>query len=194
MAAAFTPVYGLDPARALTQYVHRIWQVPQGLPQATIYSIWQTHDGYLWMGTQTGLVRFDGVRFTTFDSASVPELKNAWIGNLLEDRQENLWIGSSDAGLFRLHEGAIKRFSPAEGLPSDSVHCLASARNGDVWVCTSQGLARIVGDKVTAYGARQGIPAGVVVAAAESAGERIHADDRGGDYVDGPFRNRAEPD
>jgi ligand-binding sensor domain-containing protein len=70
---AFTPLYGLDPSRALTQYVHRIWQVPQGLPQAAIYSIWQTRDGYLWLGTQTGLVRFDGVRFTTFDSASVPE-------------------------------------------------------------------------------------------------------------------------
>jgi signal transduction histidine kinase/ligand-binding sensor domain-containing protein len=168
LAAVFTPAYGLDPSRALTQYVHRIWQVPQGLPQAAIYSIWQTHDGYLWLGTQTGLVRFDGVRFTTFDSASVPELKNAWIGNLLEDRRQNLWIGSSDVGLVRLHEGAIRRFSSADGLPSNSVHCLAPARNGDVWVCTSQGIARIAGDKVTAYGARQGLPAGTILAAAEA--------------------------
>jgi ligand-binding sensor domain-containing protein len=59
--------YALDPARKLTQYVHRIWQVQQGLPQAWIDSIVQTHDGYLWLGTQSGLVKFDGVRFTTID-------------------------------------------------------------------------------------------------------------------------------
>src|SRR5579863_7020197 len=141
--AALAPVYALDPSLALTQYIHRIWQVTQGLPQAAIYSIWQTDDGYLWLGTQTGLVRFDGVRFTSFDSPNVPGLKNAWVGNLFEDRQNNLWIGSIDAGLFRLHDGIVKRFSSAEGLPSDSVHCLVPARNGDLWVCTSQGMARI---------------------------------------------------
>jgi ligand-binding sensor domain-containing protein/signal transduction histidine kinase len=165
---ALVPVYGLDPSLALTQYIHRIWQVTQGLPQAAIYSIWQTHDGYLWLGTQTGLVRFDGVRFTSFDSPNEPKLKNAWVGNLFEDRQQNLWIGASDAGLFRLHDGVIKRFSPAEGLPSDSVHCLVPARNGDLWVCTSRGMARISGDKAVAYGPAQGLPAGAIYAAAET--------------------------
>jgi ligand-binding sensor domain-containing protein/signal transduction histidine kinase len=166
--AALAPVYALDPSLALTQYIHRIWQVTQGLPQAAIYSIWQTHDGYLWLGTQTGLVRFDGVRFTSFDSPSVPGLKNAWVGNLFEDRQNNLWIGSIDAGLFRLHDGIVKRFSSAEGLPSDSVHCLVPARNGDLWVCTSQGMARISGDKAVAYGTAQGLPAGAIFAATEA--------------------------
>jgi ligand-binding sensor domain-containing protein/signal transduction histidine kinase len=165
---ALAPVYGLDPSLALTQYIHRIWQVTQGLPQAAIYSIWQTHDGYLWLGTQTGLVRFDGVRFTSFDSPNVPGLKNAWVGNLFEDRQNNLWIGSIDAGLFRLHDGIVKRFSSAEGLPSESVHCLVPARNGDLWVCTSQGMARITGDKAVPYGAAQGLPAGAIYAATEA--------------------------
>ena len=166
--AALVPVYGLDPSLALTQYIHRIWQVTQGLPQAAIYSIWQTHEGYLWLGTQTGLVRFDGVRFTSFDSPSVPALRNAWVGNLFEDRQNNLWIGSSDAGLFRLRDGIVKRFSSADGLPSDSVHCLVPARNGDLWVCTSQGMARISGDKAVAYGAAQGLPGGAIYAATEA--------------------------
>jgi len=166
--AALAPVYGLDPSLALTQYIHRIWQVTQGLPQAAIYSIWQTHDGYLWLGTQTGLVRFDGVRFTSFDNPNVPGLKNAWVGNLFEDRQNNLWIGSSDAGLFRLRDGIVQRFSSVEGLPSDSVHCLVPARNGDLWVCTSQGMARITGDKAVAYGPAQGLPAGAIFAATEA--------------------------
>ena len=57
----------LDPSKTLSQYVRRIWQVQQGLPQASIDALLQTRDGYLWLGTQTGLVKFDGVRFTTID-------------------------------------------------------------------------------------------------------------------------------
>src|SRR6478672_3506496 len=65
LAACATRAYALDPSRTLTQYVHRIWQVQQGLPQASIYAILQTRDGYVWLGTQMGLVKFDGVRFTS---------------------------------------------------------------------------------------------------------------------------------
>src|SRR6267154_1325718 len=55
----------LDPQRPLSQCLRRIWQVQQGLPQATIFSICQTQDGFIWLGTRTGLVRFDGLRFTS---------------------------------------------------------------------------------------------------------------------------------
>ena len=61
----FTPAWGLEPGRAITQALLRKWQVPQGLPQATITKIVQTSDGYLWLGTQSGLYRFDGIRFVT---------------------------------------------------------------------------------------------------------------------------------
>ena len=54
----------LDPSRSLTQYFHRVWQIQPGLPQASIYCVLQTQDAYLWLGTQLGLVRFDGVRFS----------------------------------------------------------------------------------------------------------------------------------
>lgn len=162
------PLYSLDPSLALTQYIHRIWQVTQGLPQAAIYSIWQTHEGYLWLGTQTGLVRFDGVRFTSFDTPNFPELKNAWVGNLLEDNRHNLWIGTNDAGLFRLRDGVVQRYSSAEGLPSDSVHCLVPGRKDELWVCTSRGLAQITGGKLVAYGSGQGLAADAVFAAAET--------------------------
>ena len=54
---------GLDPNHKLTQYLHRTWQTQAGLAQASIYVVTQTHDGYLWVGTQSGVVRFDGVEF-----------------------------------------------------------------------------------------------------------------------------------
>ena len=67
---------GLDPAKAITQYTHDVWQTEQGLPQNTVPAIVQTRDGYLWLGTELGLARFDGVRFTVFDEASTPEIKS----------------------------------------------------------------------------------------------------------------------
>ena len=76
----------LDPRKSLTQYVHDTWQTEQGLPQNSVTAITQTRDGYLWLGTQEGLVRFDGVRFTVFDTRSTPELGNNFVLCLPEDR------------------------------------------------------------------------------------------------------------
>src|SRR5215212_5220073 len=65
LVAAFVaqPLFALDPSRALTQYVHDTWSTDVGLPQATVRALLQTRDGYLWIGTEEGLARFDGVRF-----------------------------------------------------------------------------------------------------------------------------------
>src|SRR5262249_4404988 len=96
------PAFALAPNRTLTQYLHRIWQLPQGLPDATVTSILQTDDGYLLLGTETGLVRFDGVRFSEINGGSSGPLKGAWIRHILEDRQHVLWIGTNDAAFIRL--------------------------------------------------------------------------------------------
>ena len=90
-----TSLLALDPNRTLTQYVHRIWTVQQGLPTGTIYDIWQTRDGYIWLGTQTGLVRFDGVRFTAAENIypGVPE--NLWVRAGFEDSSGSLWVATN---------------------------------------------------------------------------------------------------
>jgi ligand-binding sensor domain-containing protein len=94
-AACGSALYGLDPSRTLTQYVHRIWQVQQGLPESSIYSLLQTRDGYLWLGTQTGLVRFDGVRFSMLESIYPGAPANVWIRAAIEDSQGAVWIGTN---------------------------------------------------------------------------------------------------
>jgi ligand-binding sensor domain-containing protein/signal transduction histidine kinase len=131
----------LDPGRTLTQYVHRIWQVPQGLPQASIYAIAQTTDGQLWLGTQKGLVNFDGVRFTTVVLRSGVSLADVWVTALHEDRAHALWIGTDESGLFRFERGVLTRFTRRDGLPSDAVRCLFEDRSGRLWVCTPDGIA-----------------------------------------------------
>src|SRR5687768_13183401 len=74
--ALFTPrpAEALDPYRALTQYVQDTWDTRDGLPRNYVKAILQTHDGYLWIGTQAGLVRFDGARFTIYNSTNTPAL------------------------------------------------------------------------------------------------------------------------
>lgn len=150
-------VYPLAPNRTLTQYVHRIWQVPQGLPEGTIFAIRQTTDGYLWLGTQTGLVRFDGVRFNPIHEAEDISLTDLWVQDLLEDQQHDLWVASDGAGLVRFGNGKARRFTEVDGLPSENIHCLLADRRGGLWCGTTGGLARLAEGKFTVYTKEQGL-------------------------------------
>jgi ligand-binding sensor domain-containing protein/two-component sensor histidine kinase len=148
----------LDPSRTLSQYVHRIWQVQQGLPQASLYAIVQTHDGYLWLGTETGLVRFDGARFTVVDELGGLSIAGARITRLVEDRHGTLWIGTHESGVIALQNGKARRYTRGDGLPSDSVQWLFVDADGRLWVCTPNGVAEVVGDRVRAFGSVDGLP------------------------------------
>jgi len=138
-----TGAAALDAAKAITQYLHDIWQTRDGLPQNTITAIAQTPDGYLWLGTREGLIRFDGVRFTVFDSNTTPEITQDQVLSLLADRQGRLWIGTWGGGLLRLEAGRFTRYTSEDGLPGDLVSALFEDREGRLWVGTDgAGLAR----------------------------------------------------
>src|SRR5882757_9011360 len=96
---------GLDPQLSLTQYTHRVWLTQQGFNQATVQRIWQGPSGYIWLATQRGLVRFDGVRFTPAETL-FHDLPNLWVRGGMEDADGGLWIGTSDAGVFYLKDRA----------------------------------------------------------------------------------------
>ncbi len=137
-AICLRPAMGLDPSRTLTQYAHRIWQTQQGLPQGTIYSLLQTHDGYVWLGTQTGLIRFDGVRFEMLGNIRRSAPSNVWIRSAMEDSHHALWMATAESGLLRMEGDQVTPY-----LSSANVQCVAQAKNGDVWACTTDGAARI---------------------------------------------------
>ena len=86
------PVFALDPQRAPNRYGHAVWLARDGLAQDFVQAIAQTADGYLWVGTLGGLVRFDGVRFTVFDSSTTPGLNDVRITALAPARDGALWI------------------------------------------------------------------------------------------------------
>src|SRR5881397_1812599 len=113
---AAVPLRALDPARPPNRYGHDAWLTRDGLPQEFVQAITQTRDGYLWIGTLGGLVRFDGVRFTVFDPGNTPGLRDARILALCPARDGALWIGTAAGGVARLEHGLIRPFEP----PSES--------------------------------------------------------------------------
>ncbi|MCM2255449.1 MAG: PAS domain S-box protein [Vicinamibacteria bacterium] len=130
----------LDATKALTQYGLDAWNLDQGLPNATVNAVLQTREGYLWLGTFEGLARFDGVRFTVFNRANTPALRNNGIRALCEDREGGLWIGTNGGGLTRLQDGRFEGFTREQGLTSDIVRALhTDLRDGAVWIGTNGG-------------------------------------------------------
>src|SRR6185503_6375074 len=100
----------LDSNRSLKEFGHQAWLTENGLPQNTVQSIVQTHDGYLWIGTQEGLARFDGLSFTVFDKENTPAFKSNDIRFLHEDLRGRLWISTS-YGLVCGHDGQFISFT-----------------------------------------------------------------------------------
>jgi diguanylate cyclase (GGDEF)-like protein len=173
------PVLGLDPGFAVTQYGHRGWTVEQGLPQNSVRAIVQTRDGHLWLGTEAGLVRFDGIRFVVFDGKNTPELPDPHVLVLFEDSQGNLWIGTRGGGLVRHRDGAFTRFTTTSGLPHDIVRSIYEDRGKRLWVGTDGGVARREGDH---FVVPQGLntPTFSVMAIAEAEGALWLGTDGGG--------------
>jgi signal transduction histidine kinase/CheY-like chemotaxis protein/ligand-binding sensor domain-containing protein len=153
-----TPVQALDPSKALTQYVHEIFQQEQGLPENDVTAVIQTRDGYIWLGTEEGLVRFDGVHFSVFDRSNTPELTSPYIVALLEGRDGSLWIGASAGGVYRLKDGKFSTYKTPDGLASDDVRAFFEASDGSLWIATAgHGLGRLKGGEFSRYTTKDGL-------------------------------------
>ncbi len=117
----------LDPQKDLRHYGYRSWQTDSGLPQDTVHAIIQTRDGYIWLGTEGGLVRFDGVQFVVYDKQAPAHLPSATINSLFEDSDGDLWIGTDD-GLVRRRGSQFVTLTTANGLPSNTVWSVFQTR------------------------------------------------------------------
>ncbi|MFC2155009.1 two-component regulator propeller domain-containing protein [Acidobacteriota bacterium] len=149
--------FALDPGKAVTQYVHDTWQIKDGLPQDTIFAVTQTGDGYIWLATTDGLVRFDGVRFTPFNKSNTPEIKNNKIFALFHSRDDSLWIGTGGGGVTRLKNGKFTAFDQKDGLSHDLIRSLYEDSEGILWIGTENGLNRLKDSKFTIYTTKEGL-------------------------------------
>lgn len=122
-----------------TPFTFRSWQREQGLPENYVRALAQIRDGYVWVGTDEGVSRFDGVNF--FSLGPQEGFQGGPVQVLFGDTRGALWIGSAAGGLSCWQAGHLQRFTVRDGLPSDSITALAEDHDGRLWVGTQSGLA-----------------------------------------------------
>ena len=147
VSASTTAAYGLDPARALSQFVREEWGVERGFVGGVVRAIAETPDGYLWLGTDQGLVRFDGATFTLVSESDV-SASGAAVLDLAVDGNGDLWIRRRGPNVQRLSKGrfedALWSLSPKE----EFVMAIARGRNGTVLLAARfHGIARHAGGR-----------------------------------------------
>ncbi len=119
----------LDPSLDISQYAHPAWRIREGFSKGRITSIAQTPDGYLWLGTEFGLLRFDGVRNVLWDETRVQHLPSRYIRNLLTARDGRLWIGTYK-GLASWKDGKLTEYRELAG---QTVDALIEDHEGTIW-------------------------------------------------------------
>ena len=162
----FCRVAALNPSKALTQYSVTLWTQEQGLPQNTISAIAQTADGYLWLGTDEGLARFDGYEFVVF-SRDTCKLPSNSILALAAGTDGALWIGTP-SGLTEYRNRAFRTYTQKDGLPGNSVSSLFVDHAGILWVAAGGNLSRFDGRRFTNYLRERDIPIKLVRAVTEN--------------------------
>ena len=128
------------PACGVRQYFVHLWQTEDGLPQNAITAIVQTRDGYIWLGTYAGLVRFDGVRFVLFDSSTTAAMKSSRVTSLYEDSSGALWIGHETGEVTQYREGRFQTMPPMGAGKARKVFAIGEDEEGDVWQMDDEGV------------------------------------------------------
>jgi signal transduction histidine kinase/ligand-binding sensor domain-containing protein len=157
-----------------SHYSLDFWQEAQGFPSTRIRSIVQARDGYLWMATYSGLVRFDGVSFALFNLKS-GSLRYDEVWGLKEDREGGLWIGTYGGGLTLLKDGRFATFTTADGLPDDAIRSLDVDPEGNVWAGTLRGACRYSRGRFTSFTVKDGLSNDFVTAICAASGQGIFA-------------------
>src|SRR5262245_55779708 len=126
----------------LNETVLDFWNKDKGLPQNAVYSITQTKDGYLWFGTEEGLARYDGVRFTLFNRRNLPFLKHNFVLSVREASDGSLWMGTFGGGVARWKGQEYSTLTTKDGLKDDIVTSVYQGSDGSIWISTMGGLSR----------------------------------------------------
>ncbi len=178
--------FALDPSHSMTQYGHTAWTVQSGQLPGIVSSVTQTRDGWLWVGTEFGLSRFDGVRFSPLEAPGAEALRGQTIMALAPAPDGGLWIGTRH-GLWFWNGSAVQPYRTVGGVSEMIVNAILVDSGGKVWVGTngfnSGGLARIAGNVLRLFTPVEGYSGGGVYSIVED-----HAGDIWIGCVNGLYR------
>jgi signal transduction histidine kinase/ligand-binding sensor domain-containing protein len=138
-------LFAIDPHQALAQLYHSSWSAKQGV-NGDVTALAQTTDGYLWLGTTDGLLRFDGISFEQFRPEN-GSLMSTSVSALMAVPDGGLWVGFDRGGASFLKNGRVTNYSSAEGFPVSSVRCFARDQSGSIWTAAVGGLAHLEGQR-----------------------------------------------
>ncbi|QTD54099.1 ligand-binding sensor domain-containing diguanylate cyclase [Sulfidibacter corallicola] len=137
------PLFGLDPDRVISQYIHEVWQDDRGLPQNTVNVMIQDRVGYLWLGTQEGLARFDGLRFANISRKSLETFPIKEINALYEASDGTLWMAGPGQNLVSLKNREVGSYSLGSQTRNTFINALCEDDRGWIWMGTNRGLLRL---------------------------------------------------
>ena len=151
-----TPAFALDPSKTFSQYVQSSWALQNGLQQKSVMAVAQTRDGFLWLATEEGLVRFNGRTFATFDERNAPGLNDRFIRSLAAAPDGSLWIGTM-SGLARYSRGKFESYRHEAETRMD-IYDLCVGSDGSVWFSSDRGLRRLQNGVIRNYTTANGLP------------------------------------
>jgi len=128
--------------RPIAQMVHTTWTAKDGAP-SEVLAFAQTREGYLWIGTRSGLIRFDGVRFVPFAAPTGDTLPTGGVLSLRTTHDGSLWVVSTSGWVSRVRDGRVTSFGEKDGLPATVQ--LAESHRGTLLAATAKGIRRFAG-------------------------------------------------
>ena len=138
-AGSSNSIQTVDPFRYSERYSAVLYDNRSGLPTSEANAIAQTSEGFIWIGSYAGLVRYDGNTFEFFDSAM--GISN--VRCLFVDEQDRLWIGTNDSGVFLMARGEVQKWNKKDGLKSVSIRAITEDGNGTVYIGSIAGISMI---------------------------------------------------
>jgi ligand-binding sensor domain-containing protein len=121
-------------------YLLEHWTVADGLPSNALTQVRQSADGYIWVGTEEGLARFDGSRFVTFDDANFPDLPQNHIEWLWSASDSTIWIQTIDRQAVHFRNGRFNTYDAEAGLPRGATYIIKAS--GQIWLNGAERLFR----------------------------------------------------
>src|SRR6202051_4977287 len=152
------PAKALDPQKLISQFTHTSWTSKDGVP-GPVRAIAQTPDGDLWLGTEAGLYRFDGLHFVAWEPSFGEQILGSAVWSLCTSRDGSLWIGFSSGGIGQLRNGRLKNYSHADGVPDGGILSIVEDGNGLIWAGGQYGLSKLDNGSWHQVGAESGYSA-----------------------------------
>ena len=152
----------LNPSLTIKQMLHTAWGPREGAPLGGVQALAQTSDGFLWLLSNSGLYRFDGIAFEHIELPQDAKLASTDLLAVFAPRAGGLWVSVYTGGVAFLRDGRWQVYGAQNGLPPSGVIEFAEMPDGTLWVATSVGFGRFDGVHWRSVGADMGLPAGIV--------------------------------